>query len=114
MFLPHYITVSRANKSIVRWSVVNSYDIILDRTPAMIFKKSNQNLPDTDLGINTEKDSYEVIIQNTNIQVWDLCIIELTPTFTQSNYVVESVDYNYSKISWSVDNVYFTIKRQYG
>lgn len=112
MFLPHKITVLRATKTLVRGTYVSSFSAIYSDIPAMVFKKTG-DLSDTDLWVNTSNESYEVIIENRNIQIGDQVVIELTPLFIQENYVVEDVDYNYSKISWWVDNVYFTIKRQY-
>jgi hypothetical protein len=79
----------------------------------MVFKKT-WDLSDTDLWVNTEKDRYEVITENLDIQIWDVVVIELSPLFIQWEYVVQDVDYNYSKITNAIDNVYFTIKRQYG
>ena len=112
MFLPHTITVSRKVKTPIRWSFSTSTTVLYSNIPAMVFKKW-WDLPDTDIGQNTQKDTYNVIIENRDIQVDDVVSITLTPTFSQDDYIVTEIDYNYSKITNAVDNVYFTIKRQY-
>lgn len=114
MFLPYKISTYRSIDTSIRGTVVSNFSLLNSDVPAMVYKKSSNSLRDWQLWRNTDYVYYDVITNDLDVKVWDQVNIWLSSNIQEDWFIVDSIDVNYTKITWTIDNVYFLIKKHYG
>ena len=64
------------------------------------------------LGRDVDESMYNVMCESRDFKVGDICNLSLVSGQSIGEYIIENIDYNYSKVSNAVDNVYFSVKKR--